>query len=76
MQKLANTFREDVMGKRVAATVADEAGESYVRNVVLQNSLRCVVVAGDVWEEEVTEKLRNTGMWVLLTSKCLDGATS
>ena len=69
MQELAKTFHEDVMAKGVAAPAVDEAGEGYVKNIVQQESLRCLVVADDVWEEEVVEKLRNTGMWVLLTSR-------
>lgn len=42
MQKLANSFHEDVMGKRVAAPSVDETGESYMKNVMLQG--RCAAL--------------------------------
>ncbi|MEO0448207.1 MAG: tetratricopeptide repeat protein, partial [Verrucomicrobiota bacterium] len=46
-----------------------ENGESYVKRIVSENSLRCLVVADDVWNAEVVERLRKTGMWVLLTTR-------
>eukprot|EP00752_Nemacystus_decipiens_P007688 g6871.t1 len=69
MLALAKALHEDVMQKRVDAPAAGERGESYVRKIVSQQSLRCLVVADDVWHAEVVGKLRETGMWVLLTTR-------
>lgn len=67
MLKLAKRFRQDVMKEGVAAPEAGEDGGSYVNKIVSHEKLKCLVVADDVWENEVVEKLRETGMWVLLT---------
>ncbi|CAM9316105.1 unnamed protein product [Sphacelaria rigidula] len=69
MRLLAKEIHENVMKKCADAPAADEDGESYVEKIVSQKSLRCLVVADDVWEAEVVEKLRKTGMWVLLTTR-------
>ena len=69
MRKLAAQLWEDVLHKRVDPPVVGESGESYVKKIVIQESLRCLVVADDVWEAEVVEKLRKTCMWVLLTTR-------
>ena len=69
MRTLAKAFYENVMEKHVEAPAAGEEGERYVKKIVLQESLRCLVVADDVWEVQVVEKLRMTGMWVLLTTR-------
>lgn len=69
MLELAIRVREDVMRESVDAPAVGEDGESYVKKIVLQESLRCLVVADDVWEVDVVEKLRNTGTWVLLTTR-------
>eukprot|EP00752_Nemacystus_decipiens_P008588 g7668.t1 len=53
----------------VGAPGAGEDGGSYVKTIVEEKSKRCLVVADDVWENEVVEKLRATGMWVLLTTR-------
>lgn len=57
------------MHKRADPPAVGENGESYVKKIVSQESLRCLVVADDVWEAEVVEKLRKMGMWVLLTTR-------
>eukprot|EP00903_Cladosiphon_okamuranus_P014025 g13042.t1 len=46
-----------------------EAGENYVKKLLEQESLRCLVVGDDVWETSVVEKLKETGMWVFLTTR-------
>lgn len=69
MRTLAKALHENVMEKRIEAPAAGEEGERYVKKIVFQESLRCLVVADDVWEVQVVEKLRMTGMWVLLTTR-------
>lgn len=69
MLRLAKALREDVMKKTVDAPAVGEDGESYVKRIVSQKPLRCLVVADDVWEAEVVEKLRESGLWVLLTTR-------
>eukprot|EP00752_Nemacystus_decipiens_P003237 g2995.t1 len=69
MFSLAQALYKNVMGKGVNPPAVGENGESYVKKVVSQESLRCLVVADDVWEAQVMEKLRETGMWVLLTTR-------
>eukprot|EP00752_Nemacystus_decipiens_P017435 g15629.t1 len=53
----------------VRAPEIGEAGESYVKKIVELKKKQCLVVADDVWEAEVVDKLRETGMWVLLTTR-------
>ncbi|CAM9536411.1 unnamed protein product, partial [Scytosiphon promiscuus] len=69
MLKLAKRLYQDVMEERVDAPGAGEDGGSYVNNILLQEKLKCLVVADDVWEADVVEKLRETGMWVLVTTR-------
>ncbi|CAN0553487.1 unnamed protein product, partial [Ectocarpus sp. 12 AP-2014] len=69
MCKLAKALHEDVFKSRVDAPEVGEDGESYVKKIVELTKKRCLVVADDVWEKEVVEKLRETGMWVLLTTR-------
>ncbi|CAN0445251.1 unnamed protein product, partial [Ectocarpus sp. 12 AP-2014] len=57
IRKLAKAIHKDVMKSHVDAPASDEAGESYVKRIVEQKSLRCLVVADNVWEEEVVKKL-------------------
>ena len=73
MLKLAIRVREDILNESVEAPAVGEGGESYVKKIMSQESLRCLVVADDVWEKEVVDKLRNTGMWVLLTTRTAFG---
>ncbi|CAN0179829.1 unnamed protein product [Scytosiphon promiscuus] len=56
----------------VDAPKVGEDGGSYVKKIVSQEKLKCLVVADDVWEKEVVESLRATGMWVLLTTRLPD----
>ncbi len=69
MLKLAQALHKDVLKMCVRGPGVGEDGESYVKRIVEQKSLRCLVVADDVWESEVVDKLRKTGMWVLLTTR-------
>ncbi|CAN0339264.1 unnamed protein product, partial [Ectocarpus fasciculatus] len=47
-----------------------EDGAAYIREVVDENSRHFLVVADDVWEREVLEELKRTGvMWVLYTTR-------
>ncbi|CAM9378410.1 unnamed protein product, partial [Hapterophycus canaliculatus] len=69
MRKLAKAFHEGVMKRSVRAPMLDDDGDNYVKEIVSQENLRCLVVADDVWEPDVVEKLRNTGVWVLLTTR-------
>eukprot|EP00752_Nemacystus_decipiens_P006434 g5796.t1 len=69
MRKLAKALHEDVMKKIVGAPKAGEKGESYVKKMLTQKKKRCLVVADDVWEPQVIAKLKETGMFVLLTTR-------
>ncbi|CAN0556337.1 unnamed protein product, partial [Ectocarpus sp. 12 AP-2014] len=69
MRKLANALHKEVLKYHVDAPGFDEDGESYVKKIMEQESMRCLVVADDVWEPPVVEKLRETGMWILLTTR-------
>eukprot|EP00752_Nemacystus_decipiens_P007264 g6502.t1 len=69
MLKLAKRVHKDVMKGCVDAPEAGEDGASYAKKILSQEGLECLVVADDVWEYEVVEKLRETGMWVLLTTR-------
>eukprot|EP00752_Nemacystus_decipiens_P003122 g2891.t1 len=69
MLKLAKRLHQDVMKGGVDAPEVGEDGGSYVNKILSQEKLKCLVVADDVWENEVVEKLRATGMWVLLTTR-------
>ncbi|CAN0290176.1 unnamed protein product [Scytosiphon promiscuus] len=47
-------------------------GSAFVQNFVEGTAgvpKRCLVVADDVWEADVVEELRRTGMWVLFTTR-------
>lgn len=69
MHRLAKKFHEDVMKEDVDAPAVGENGERYVKKIVSQESIHCLVVADDVWEGSVVQKLRQTGMWVILTTR-------
>ncbi|CBJ33473.1 expressed unknown protein [Ectocarpus siliculosus] len=69
MRKLAKALHEEVLKSYVDGPGIGEDGESYVKKIVEQESLKCRVVADDVWEPPVVEKLRETGMWILLTAR-------
>eukprot|EP00903_Cladosiphon_okamuranus_P021654 g19908.t1 len=64
MLKLAKRLHQGV-----GPPVAGGDGGSYVKIIVSQEELKCLVVAYDVWEGEVVQALREAGMWVLLTTR-------
>ncbi|CAN0088028.1 unnamed protein product, partial [Scytosiphon promiscuus] len=68
MGELSRWVHEDVMKGRVEAPGWFVDGESYVKTIMSRESMRCLVVADDVWEAKVVDRLRETGMWVLLTT--------
>ncbi len=73
MQQLACAVYKDIGGSVGLRPAESEDGAAYVKRVVARgdrgNRLRCLVVADNVWEEEVVSKLLETGMWVLLTTR-------
>lgn len=85
MLQLARMIRDDIVGE-VSGEVAGEAchcaknlgqgGTSYVKEVMTgrfhegRGPLRCLVVADNVWEEEVVACLQDMGVWVLVTTRC------
>lgn len=74
MHKLAEMFYEDVIKKMAIIQRTAEDGAKYVKNMVKLKSKGCRVVADHVWEKEVVQKLRETGMmWVLLTTREASG---
>lgn len=52
------------------AVVKPEDGAEYIRGWVDEGSRSFLVVADDVWENEVLEGLGKAGVWVLYTSRC------
>ena len=76
MWELAKALHANVMENHVDPPTVGEDGERYVKKMVSQEKLRCLVVADDVWEAEVVEKLRETGMWVLMTTRTASVAAS
>lgn len=76
MLQLARLVHENVGGSVGRPPARSDVGETYVRQRMLTGhggrEMRCLVVADNVWDEEVIAKLRETGMWVLVTTR--DGA--
>eukprot|EP00903_Cladosiphon_okamuranus_P014963 g13850.t1 len=75
MFNLAEKVFNTVMGKTCRAPrkanvlLNNEDGAAYIREVVDDNSRRFLVVADDVWEEEVLRELERAGVWVLYTTR-------
>ena len=40
-----------------------------MKKIASEESMRCLVAADDVWEGQVVQTLRQTGMWVLVTTR-------
>eukprot|EP00903_Cladosiphon_okamuranus_P018858 g17346.t1 len=76
MMQLARMVYEDI--GRSVGSAPSESGDSvdYIKQHMEMGhggkGLRCLVVADNVWEKEVVSKLRQTGMWVLISTR--DGA--
>lgn len=78
MQDLAKTVYEDVLDSRGyppgQSPIDPKNGVAYVQHAMAeggqgQAGLQCLLVADDVWQSEVLEELRKTGMRVLLTTR-------
>lgn len=75
MLRLAGMVYEEVLGKacrppqKADVGVEPEDGVAYIREVLGEADRRLLVVADDVWEEEVLRELRKVGAWVLYTSR-------
>lgn len=75
MRTLAQMLYEEVLGKLASDPMAVGGDStSYIKKAVTvsdggEGGLRCLVVADDVWEAAVVEKLRETGLWVLVTTR-------
>ena len=73
MMQLALKFYEDIARKVGDRPTSSENGAAYVKRRMQGDDgcrpLRCLVVADNVWEHEVVSKLRDTGMWVLITTR-------
>ena len=92
MLELARMVRGEIVGgdsstpagasSKSSENTGVEDGASYVRDAMAGNfsagrgPLRCLVVADNVWEKEVTARLRDTGMWVLVTTSREDAVRS
>lgn len=59
----------DAKGNSIDGPTVLDDGQSYIKRIVSQKEQRYLVVADDVWETEVVDNLRKTGMWVLLTTR-------
>lgn len=74
MWQLATMLHDDILGSTgpVPAGFGD-GGVAYIKKRVEKGNggkgYRCLVVADDVWDAEVMVALRETGMWVLATTR-------
>eukprot|EP00903_Cladosiphon_okamuranus_P014761 g13678.t1 len=70
MLELAQMMYDDIDGGVGRRPEASEDGTAYVKQrVVAGRGSKCLVVADNVWEQEVVSKLLETGMWVLLSTR-------
>lgn len=80
MLRLARSVHEEVGGSVGRPPAESDVGETYVHHQIAKGDagrgLRCLVVADNVWEEEVIARLRDTGMWVLVTTRQEELVTS
>lgn len=75
MQHLAKIVHQSVLAGVGPAPTASEDPAVYVKGVMdgkHGGKKRCLVVADNVCEGEVVVELKKTGMWVLMTTRCLD----
>ncbi|CAN0075431.1 unnamed protein product [Scytosiphon promiscuus] len=70
---LARTVYEDIAHSVGDPPSASDDGAAYIKQLLGRgrggSELKCLLVADNVWEEEVVSKLLETGMWVLLTTR-------
>lgn len=73
MRQLARTVHEDIGGSVGIPPTASNDGAAYMKQFVEEghgrNGLKCLVVADNVWEEEVVSELLKTGMSVLVSAR-------
>ncbi|CAM9637428.1 unnamed protein product, partial [Ascophyllum nodosum] len=75
MLRLAGMVHEDVLEKacrpprKADVGVEPEDGADYIREALGKVGRRLLVVADDVWEEEVLQEMQKIGAWVLYTSQ-------
>ncbi|CAM9184093.1 unnamed protein product, partial [Ectocarpus sp. 4 AP-2014] len=75
MLQLALMVHEEIGGSvgRVPSACACKDSATYIKQRLEEGhtgrGLKCLVVADNVWEEDVVSKLEETGMWVLLSTR-------
>lgn len=84
MLQLAGMVHESIGGRVGRPPAPPEDGAAYIKRRMegdnkkgkeaphgerRKRGLKCLVVADNVWEEEVVSKLAETGMWVLLSTR-------
>ncbi|CAN0356115.1 unnamed protein product [Ectocarpus sp. 8 AP-2014] len=73
MLQLARMVHEEIGGSVGRVPSASEDSATYIKQRLEEGhkgrGLKCLVVADNVWEEDVVSKLVETGMWVLLSTR-------
>ncbi|CAM9897766.1 unnamed protein product [Ectocarpus fasciculatus] len=73
MLQLARMFHGEIGGSVGRAPSGSDDGATYIKERLEKGyggkGLNCLVVADNVWEEDVVSKLVETGMWVLLSTR-------
>eukprot|EP00903_Cladosiphon_okamuranus_P014780 g13693.t1 len=73
MRQLARMVYEDIGGSVGIPPAKSEDGAAYIKQFVEKGhngkGFKCLVVADNVWEEEVVSKLLETGMSVLVSTR-------
>lgn len=78
IQQLAGAVHEVLTGSKAESVPSLAAGSeksclAYIKETIAKGDegreLRCLLVADDVWDAGVISKLRETGMWILVTTR-------
>lgn len=73
MTQLAKMVHEDLGGSLGHALSASDDVAAYISDRMSVGNggqgLKCLVVVDNVWEAEVITKVRETGMWILVTTR-------
>lgn len=73
MLQLARMVHGEIGGSVGRAPSGSDAGATYIKEWIEEGhegkGLKCLVVADNVWEEDVVSELVETGMWVLLSTR-------
>ncbi|CAM9494876.1 unnamed protein product [Ectocarpus sp. 13 AM-2016] len=73
MLQLARMVHEEIGGSVGRVPSASEDSATYIKQRLEEGhkgrKMKCLVVADNVWEEDVVSKLVETGMWVLLSTR-------